>query len=87
MQTCPFCKYHIPDDAVVCGHCGAQKGKQEPRGIGKFLHRVGCLGMLVCGFGIYHVPEDDLRGAICLYGGLFCAALWALNAGKEVWRR
>jgi hypothetical protein len=24
-QTCPFCRFSIPDDAVVCGHCGAEK--------------------------------------------------------------
>ncbi len=24
-QTCPYCRFSIPDGAVVCGHCGAEK--------------------------------------------------------------
>lgn len=24
-QTCPFCRFSVPDGAVVCGHCGAEK--------------------------------------------------------------
>ena len=24
-EVCPFCRFHVPDGAVVCGHCGAEK--------------------------------------------------------------
>ena len=24
-QQCPHCRFHIPDGAIVCGHCGAER--------------------------------------------------------------
>jgi hypothetical protein len=84
-ETCPFCRFSIPDGAVVCGHCGAEKRSVPVENtdtdgsavLGLIVAVIGGVG----GWFVYSTWQAALMGA----GGGFVLGMWGnflMRAGK-----
>ena len=87
-QQCPFCRFNIPDGAVVCGHCHAVKKRKPPSDFdGNFF--CGAL-LLVQIFALFlwfktHYMDFSNWFLITVYSAIIGIALY--ESGEEWWER
>lgn len=94
-EVCPFCMTPIPQGAVVCRGCGANKGINQ--GWMPAILLVGAFylfwGPFVGLVGLTHLGTDDMAtvaavmGVAVTVGGFFLLRAMFRQMAKPVWRR
>ncbi|MEY4283571.1 MAG: zinc ribbon domain-containing protein [Betaproteobacteria bacterium] len=73
-QKCPYCRFSIPSDAIVCGHCGAEKRTVvtepfDPSIVSEAGAVMGAIALaLAAWFGLLSTfpwfPEHSIKGVL-----------------------
>ena len=74
-QTCPYCQFQIPDAAVVCGHCGAEKQTVPNDTLSDGGPIEGIIGAVVCGALAWTNTHSFKFTLLAVVGGFFFG-LW-----------
>jgi predicted nucleic acid-binding Zn ribbon protein len=82
--VCGFCKMHIPDDALVCAHCGAEAGQVERRRSWA-LRLFWAAAWTIGGFVVAALTKLDWAPIAGIAIGLI--QLLIANKTVKVWRR
>ena len=86
-QQCPFCRFNIPDGAVVCGHCHAVKKRKPPSDFkGNFCGAL-LLGQILALFLWFKTHIDFADWILITIFSAISGIVLYIESGKEWWER
>jgi len=74
-KKCGHCKFSVPDDAIVCGYCGAEFVKyQDTSFFARTLGAVGC-ALFFYLISIFFTDSDSSIRTFVFWGGFIFGGL------------